>query len=382
MTRAKSILVIWIAALLAFLTSFQLPHVPITAAGFISYCLQFLLFIISLYLVRNEPVRKTRFVFSNFTAFFGISILFHLYQFLGVLIFPQHQLARHYFFQYISLGLYFFLFAFAIGYITIDLLFWDFKTLYKYWITLAIVGGFFGFYYHPYFSNPLYLYTTQEISEWKELDRASKEYRQRFGSEPTEEELVNYFRTATVSAPLLERLMPEERETRVRELFPYLAGSSYMILLLKPLYLNTIYMCVLSFALIILYFGYLYKKDPPQGAYIEKMMFFFLLFCTLEIFHAWSFIKTVEWRAFSQYVIIGQYLSAGVLLAIATLFGLRLRFITSAYGEFYEQEIEEHPAGITRWRDAFDNLLIKYFFDRNEFVGRFFVLPKAQDKQH
>ncbi|MEK7672105.1 MAG: hypothetical protein AAB344_07800, partial [Bacteroidota bacterium] len=181
-------------------------------------------------------------------------------------------------------------------------------------------------------------------------------------------------------AAILNHLSETERVQRVVDLYPYLSGSNYMTLLLKPVYLNAIFMCVLGVGLILLFFGYQYKKDPPQGAYIEKMMFFFLIFCTLEVFHAWSFIKTVEWQAFSDYVIIGQYLSAAVLACVAVLFGLRLRFITSASGEFYEHEIVESPSSVTRWRDALDNLVIAHFFRRNELVGRFFVDPKLRTK--
>jgi hypothetical protein len=47
-------------------------------------------------------------------------------------------------------------------------------------------------------------------------------------------------------------------------------------------------MSVIGIGFILLFFGYQYMKDPPQGAYIEKMMFLFLLFCSMEILHAWS----------------------------------------------------------------------------------------------
>jgi hypothetical protein len=379
MTLVKKISLIWISILVGFLVSLILPHSEVTAAGFLSYSLQALLFVISLYLVRHETVKKNKFIFANFATFFSISFLFHVYQFVGTVIFPRAEMASHYYFQYVSLGLYFFLLAFAICYLTVDLLFRDFKTAHKYLLTLVIVGGFFAYYYHPYFANPRYLYTTPAISEWKQLDHACAEYRTLHGAMPTEHQLAEFLQ-ANDTVPWVRSMDTETLEERVRELYPYLAGSNYMILLLKPIYLNTIYMCVLCVGLILLFFGYQYKKDPPQGAYIEKMMFFFLLFCTLEVFHAWSFIKTIEWQEFSQFVIIGQYLSAGVLACVAVLFGLRLRFITSAYGEFYEHEIAERPNTITRWRDAVDNLVLAHFFNRNQFVGRFLVMPRLRSK--
>jgi hypothetical protein len=86
-------------------------------------------------------------------------------------------------------------------------------------------------------------------------------------------------------------------------------------------------------------------------------------------------VKTLEWETFAQISGIGHNVSNVVLLLIAVFFGLRLRFITSAKGEFYEQEISVSPSRITRWRDAFDDVLIRYFFNANSVVGRFFVDP-------
>ena len=139
--------------------------------------------------------------------------------------------------------------------------------------------------------------------------------------------------------------------------------------------MNAIYMCVLCMGFILLFFGYQYMKDPPQGAYIEKIMFLFLIFCCMEILHAWSFIKTVDWQTFSYVERLGKYVSVGILLLIAMFFGLRLRFITSVKGEFYEQELATSPTGITRWRDSLDNLVVEKFFNRKLLLGRMFATP-------
>jgi hypothetical protein len=358
--------------------SLFLPHYEVTAVGFLSNALQFILLILSLYLVKYESVKKTKLIFVNFAALFGMAFLFYLYNFVGTMLFTQEPMARHYYFQYVSHALYFFLLAFSICYVTLDVLFRDFRVLQKYLLTFAIVGGFFAYYYHPYFSDPRYLYTTDEIAEWKELDKANSTLQSQSGIAPTFADLSAYL--SHVDGSVLARLDEGARHQRVEALYRYLDGSNYKNLLFKPLYLNSIYMCVLAVGLILLFFGYQYKKDPPQGAYIEKMMFFFLMFCTLEVFHAWSFIKTIEWDASLQIIEIGQFLSAFVLAIIALFFALRLRFITSVYGEFYEHEIVERPSSITRWRDSLDNLVIAHFFKRNELVGRMLVDPKAKSK--
>jgi hypothetical protein len=307
---------------------------------------------------------------------FSGSFMFHIYNFIGpgTVFFTEDPFARLYFQQYISLGFYFFVLALAIVYLSIDALFRDFKTFHKYLIALTIVGGFFGYYYHPFFVDPKAAHHTQDILDWKTVDKAFSEYKQEFGTEPTPEALAERTDMYTWrNGQRVAILFPAERLQRIEEIYPYLRGENYLILVYKPLYMNVIYMCVLSVAFILLFFGYQYMKDPPQGAYIEKIMFLFLVFCSLEILHAWSFVKSLEWQAFAETMRIGQFVSIGVLLLIALFFALRLRFITSVKGEFYEQELAVSPGAVTRWRDSLDNLVIEKFFDRKVLLGRMFV---------
>ncbi len=377
MSLQKKILLIWVAMVGVLLASLAFPHEVFLKTGFVSYSLQLLLLIISLYLVKYESTKKTRYIFVNFAAFFAISIFFHIYNFVGTVWFAGQPMARIYYFQFISAGLYFFLLALAICYITVDVLFRDFKTYQKYLISFAIAGGFFAYYYHPYFQNPDYIYSTKEIAEFREVDRIASKHIAGNASLPSQAQLLELLSPA--NAELLSKLSAGERASRVAELYPYLEGTNYKTLLFKPIYLNTIYMSVLCLGLILLFFGYLYKKDPPQGAYIEKMMFLFLIFCTLEIFHAWSFIKTIEWQSSLNLVEVGQVLSAVVLGFIAMFLALRLKFITSIRGEFYEHEIVESPFKVTRWRDALDNLVIAHFFNRQKLIGRLFVDPNVKN---
>ena len=97
-------------------------------------------------------------------------------------------------------------------------------------------------------------------------------------------------------------------------------------------------MNVVACFFIILFFGYQYRKDPPQGAYVDKIMFLLLLYCSMEIFHSWSYIHAVEWEEFIEIFVIGQYVTIFILSLIAMFFALRLRFVTSVAGEFYENE--------------------------------------------
>lgn len=375
MKLSRKIILLWLGLVALSILCHAVLKQDVVPASFISYSLQLLLFIISVSIARNEPTGKNRIIFINFALFFGMAPLFHVYNFIGFLVPPATaQTVRMYFSQYVGLGAYFFLLALAIVYLTVDALFREFRTVQKYFLALAIVGGFFGYYYGAYFTDPRHIYKTEVALNWKELNTAYERYQEEFDLIPTATDLAavtemhSYQNGASVGV-----LYPEERLRRTVEIYPYMAGNNYIILCMAPLYRNIIYMNVLCVGFILLFFGYQYRKDPPQGAYIEKIVFFLLLFCSMEILHAWSFIKSVEWQTFFEMTSIGQYISASILLMISLFFALRLKFIRSVNGEFYEVEIVSRPTGITRWRDWLDDLVIAHFFNRRAILGRLFV---------
>jgi hypothetical protein len=383
MKRLSETLLLWLVIEAIYILSVMiLANEYFDLAGFLSYSTQTLLFLLAISLVRHEPTRRNKFIFVNFAIFFGLSILAHLYNFVGNgeisevipggLFFADAGYARMILDQYVFRGAYFFFLAFAIVYLTMDVLFKDLRTPIKYAVALLIVGSFFGHYYRPFFEDPLFLHKTKDVIEWKALDDAFQDYMSLHGEEPSLEAL-----SARVFDNGIFVDTGANRE-RVQELYPYLFGENWQILVYKPLHLNQIYMSVLCVGFILLFFGYQFMKDPPQGAYVEKVMFAFLIFSTLEIVHAWISISSLHWQAFHDMMTIGQYISIGVLLVIAMFFMLRIRFITSVNGEFYESELAASPSKITRWRDTLDNIVIEKFFNRKLILGRFLVDPSRK----
>jgi hypothetical protein len=379
MKTKKKILTIWIVLNLVSMGSLLAPHRELNWVSYVSYSIQFLLFLLAISIFRNEPIRKNRFIFLNFAILFAFSFLFHLYNFVGTVLFVDEPFARLYINQFVSLGAYYLFLALAIVYLTVDLLFRDFTVGSKYLVALLVVGIFFSYYYYPFFLDAKYAHHTQDVLDWKTLEKPYNEFKEKFGTPPAPEALAASTEMYTWNnGEKSGVLFPERRLERVQELYPYLEGSNYLILVYKPLYMNTIYMCVVCLGFILLFFGYQYMKDPPQGAYIEKIMFLFLVFCSMEILHAWSAVKSLEWQSFADMMGIGQYVSIGILLFIALFFALRLRFITSVKGEFYESELALRPTGVTRWRDSLDNIVIDSFFNRKLLLGRLFVGSRSK----
>ena len=344
--------------------------------AFLTYSVQTLLLFICIAVFSHEPTRDRRFVFLNFAILFSIAPVAHLYNFVGTVIpaewfYSDARFSRFLINQYVFRGAYFFFIAVALGYLAIDLVLREQRIAIKYIVTVGIVAMFFGVYYYPFLRDPLYLHNTADVQEWKVLDHAFSGAKQNTGVELTAEELAAL---PSVRAAFDAMQVPNE-PARVTELYPYLFADNWKILVFKPLHLNQVYMSILAIGFVILFFGYQFMKDPPQGAYIEKVMFLFLAFSTLEAFHAYMATSIIEWQALKHFTILGIYFSVVVLGLVAMIFSLRLHFITSAKGEFYEHEIAESPGRITRWRDILDDLVIEKFFNRKVILGRLLVDP-------
>jgi hypothetical protein len=244
---------------------------------------------------------------------------------------------------------------------------------------------FFGTYFHTIISDPLSVYKTEQIKQWKALnefvessEEASK--KQAEGDRGSLAVLLsnNVRLQSWKDGVAIGDLYPDQNYATIQELIPYLEGDNYQILIVKPIFVELVKINVLLVVLIIVFFGYQYAKDPPQGAYIDKIMFAFLLFCSMEILHNLAFMKSLEWKTWSDLFNFGQFVTISIEMVMVLFFSLRLRFISSVQGEFYETEIAIHPQQITRWRDWVDNMILAHFFNWKIFNGRMFQDTSAK----
>ena len=373
MKKGVKILLIWaVVTLVMTLLVFTQAESHIASAAFLMTSIELLIGIISVYLVIVEPSTKNKFLFLNFAIFFMIAILSLASNLIAPVIAKIDQYSPFVLVQWIK-GANYLALAFAIVYLVLDSLFRDINVRLKYIGATIIVGGFFVLYFGDILADPKYSYSTADVQDFRSVDREYSLLEKAKGKAPTPEDIAGQITLpAWQENQPVGKLFPQNNILRIKEILPYLNGENYMILLYKPINLYIIKMNVVACFFIILFFGYQYRKDPPQGAYVDKIMFLFILYCSMEIFHSWSYIHAVEWEELIQIFVIGQYVTIFILLLIAMFFALRLRFVTSVAGEFYENELVHSAQHITRWRDWLDNIVLHYFFNPKTIKGVFF----------
>ncbi len=337
------------------------------------------IFVVCLFLVIREKQLNNKVIFINFLLFSSYFLITTGYSLIKGFLFPEIQSAHFYYYQYGTIYYHIFLF-FAVTYLVIDVLFRQRKIIYKYAVTVLVVAFISNTYYGEFFKDPEYLYHNQDVVDWLEIDRVKSEMTSASGNNPSVDEIASAARLSVWrNGEPVGELYASQKIDRANELLPYLEGQNYLVLLMRPLHKANVYINTFTILLIFFFSAYQYRKDPPQGAYIEKIMFLFLVLVSLESLHSWAYVKSVEWSIFVEFFVLGQYLTFGVLALLTLFFILRLRFISTVQGEFYEHQLVSHPQRITRWRDWVDNFVLSYIFNTQTLVGR--LLAPGKGKQ-
>jgi len=375
------IVVSWLALVVVVALGFLLfSHSQITLQSQIVNSLLFLIGIVSLNIFLRERNKRSKVIFLNFSVYFLLSIGYFVYPFVGVL-FPQELYASHYFYQYVLCALIVVSLAFSLVYAALDTILTNMGILKKYLTAAVIVVGFFLYYYSPILNDPQYLYKTEDIADWRVVDQTVSQLKLIGIQDPKPEQVSEQIGlNAWKNGKPVGLLFPDENIRRIQFIMPYLEGNNYLPLLMKPLHLNVIYLDVLSVVFLFTFFGYQYKKDPPQGAYVEKILFLFLPFCSLEALHFYTYIMVNDFSTFLQIFNIAQYLVICNLLLLLVFFSLRLSFISSIKGEFYERELVLDSEHISRWRDGIDNLVVRHFLNPKTIHGRLFAPREAKSR--
>lgn len=370
MVKINSIVLVWGILFALMLSLFLFPHAPVPTISILTNILLLTLFVICLFIVRREKVLSNKIIFLNFLLFSAYFLITSIYPLTGFAILSSSEYARHYHYLFGTIYYHVFLLL-AVTYLVVDMLFRNRGILIKYGLSVVIVGFVSYSYYGDFLKEPKFLYTHPDVQDFSHVYGAVSRLAMDGFVSPSAEEIAGIapLKAWSNGKPVGE-LYESEKIRRVEELLPYLEGQNWLVLLMRPLNKANVYINTFIILLIFLFFAYQYKKDPPQGAYIEKIMFLILIFVSLESLHSWAYVRSVEWNIFLEFFVLGQYLSMTVLALITLFFGLRLRFISTVQGEFYEQQLVSNPQRITRWRDWVDNFVLSYIFNSQTLVGR------------
>jgi hypothetical protein len=375
------IVLVWVAYLVLHYGSQVLPHRAVPTPGSVNFGLQFLVFLLCFHMARKD-VRAFRPALINLAILFGFSVVLYASNFMGTFFFQDEPYISIYYHEFVNKFGHNAFLLLAVLYLIVDFWFQKHKTISKYALTLCVSGSMLVPLYAPYFKDPLHLYRTEEYSRYLKVKTAHHMLLKEKGVEPSQPEINQ--RVLGGRSQALDALAAEERgreEREIERLSTYLTNGNEVTLFWKPLNLGTMYVNLMLVGLLIVFYVGKFLHDRPQGAYLEKITFLLFLLCSLEVLHQWAFIKSVDAQLYHSIVSIGQYLIIAVLLALVYVCSVRLRFLASPIGQYYERQILLHPEKISRWRDEIDRLVLKSFLQKMPFTDRLGILERDGNPQ-
>jgi hypothetical protein len=375
------IILIWVALVALLVTAQLLPHRHVPPLGVVNVGLQVLLFLLCFQMARKDT-RPFRPALINLAILFGFSVPLYASNFIGTTFFLGDRYSLVYYHEFVNKFGFNALLCIAVVYLIVDFLAQKRPTAAKYAISICVSAIMLVPLYYPYFKDPLHLYRTEEYSRYLEIKTAHDALVKERAGEPTKDEIsqrVLKAGSATV-APVGDQNRTRE-EQEIQRLSGYIANGSELILFWKPLNLATLYVNIMLVGMLIVFSFIKFFYDHPHGAYLEKIMFFLLFFCGLEGLHAWAFTKSPTAQLYYSLHSIAQYLLVTVLLALVYVCSVRLRFLVSPIGKYYERQVVVCPEMISRWRDEVDRLVLKSFLQKPPFADRLGTLESDLNPQ-
>lgn len=333
--------------------------------------------VVSVFLFRTEIVKETRFFFIILAVFFFVNgLLVGLFCVTKRWLITLNEWSDFYVYQY-GTQVYFLLLSISVSYLVVDLSFRGLGKVQKHFLAFAVVGIVWGYLFYPYYANPKYLYGTPDVEDFIAIRSAAEDLEREGITKPSAGAIASRIgQHLPESAKLGIHSSAMEREARVSEILPYLWGDDVSLLVCRPLWRSFIVMALLSIVSILAFISYQYWTDPPKSAYMEKLLWCLLPFCCFEALHHYAFVQVSLFEDFRSVAVLGTYASMGVMLALLSLLIFRLRFIQTVEGRFYERRLIQDASRITRWRDGFDNWVLRQFMNPAELEQRFFLRQK------
>lgn len=360
MKPVTKVILIWILLLVGLRLLFLLPHGHYEPMGLINTSLQVLMCILSVQIARRSHGAQL-FVYINFVFSFGFVALLQAGPFIGFGLFPIESYPNapvFYNFYFNKLGLDFCILLVPV-YIAFDYFIHKRSVWVKYGLSLAIVCSFLTLSFGQYVSNPASLYDEREYKTLQALSVIQSQWTTQNGTNPSDNQLtVEFLRNKTVpmnGTDLSSRLRD------CKDMLPYLREGGSTSVFWKPINLVGIETNLLVlFTIATLLFSF-YSRNRSYYTYIDKLLILLFFSSALEIFHTYGAIRSVSLDNYYMVFKIGQYFTVGVLLIMVYTFDLKLRFVLSPTGDYYERVMLESPTSLTRWRDEIDTIILKTF---------------------
>lgn len=364
---------------LIFLFLLIIPHRDIEIVPSISLSIQVLLAFASYFITRLMPSKGKRIFFLHLFVLFS----FQVFSFLmattvrGTLL-TSFPYASFYAYQYCS-AIYFFILLFVVIFGVMLLVSQERNLYQRYILSLLIAGVPFVYFYHPIFLDPMYLYTTQDIQDYKSIDQVMTKYRAKGNPSPTVDEITKEVVLSTRSDLFQNtNYYYVKKRERVEELLPFLIDKNYIQLIFKPISIDGIFMSSIGAVALILMMISKYYNDYSGSAYLEKILLFFFPYCLLEALHLYCFSLLADFEKYLVIERIGAVLTGVIDILILVVLLAQLSFINSSIGKFYEGKIAYDPLHVSRWRDFIDEFIIRHFLNDRKFRGRLFS-SKSKD---
>lgn len=320
---------------------------------------------------RRGEGRTLAFLYS---AFFSVHVLFGLTASFGSagLIGPQKVFQLVQYENLLHSGALLVVCAYVVG----GTVFLETKQKSRLILALIVAGALIGPASLSLVTNPNYLYTLPDITDFRAIDRAVAGLRAEGIVTPGPGDVAE--RVSLSRWQELKRtgeLGHMEELARIGELFPFLEGDNYIVLVSRPLYERYTLWSMACIVLLMGFFVLNFLRDPPKPAHFEKIHFTLLIYAVFEYFHASTLASATSFDELVALDMIGKYLTAAILIFFALLFLVRARFLCMSVGEFYEDRLMINPEGISRWRDGVDNFFLRALLMnpkmRSRFLSRF-----------
>jgi hypothetical protein len=384
MTRLKSehgIYVFWLAwSLLLIATHLAALGQNNTSYGTTLEIVHTLIAVLSTQLVRKETGVGKKTLFLSFAVLsFSLGLVWPIYN-----RFMHNPLSK------LSPNLYFYLFQYleVYGFFLLTLITFYLivcmsakpDVLMRYILGSFLASALCIALYFPYLQDSRYILKEPDVVDCRLVERVVKEMPQNCDSSIVAASIANkveLFSLLPNGAKV--RLVGIEKEARIEYLLTYIRTNWIEGLVYGPLYrLHGFHGLFLALSLVVS-IAWWFVKGPPASAYLEKIAWVLVPYCVLEGLHHLIFASLTDWERYESIAAIGVYFSVSLMIGMAGLFALRLRFIQTVEGNYYERRLLTDPSRITRWRDAFDNWVLKQFMNPGELDRRFLARRRLQD---